>query len=148
MKSKLLIASMAGIGFLFGASVIAEVELKGVNCVVAPKAATLDKSAKYKEGQVYFCCGNCQGKFNSEPAKFATKANHQLVASKQYEQKNCPLTGKAVDAAQKTKVGEVEVAFCCGNCKGAVEKQEGDKKLEMVFADKAFDKNFAKVTKK
>lgn len=36
--------------------------------------------------------------------------------------KKCPITGKPVDAAQSVTFEEQLVAFCCGNCKAAFEK--------------------------
>ena len=37
---------------------------------------------------------------------------------------------------------EVEVGFCCKNCKGAANGKEGDDRLEMLFGKKAFGKAF------
>ena len=37
----------------------------------------------------------------------------------------CPITGKPVDAAQAVTFEEQLVAFCCGNCKAAFEKDPG-----------------------
>lgn len=128
------------------ATVVAgDVDLDGVKCVVAPKAANASKSADYKDGKVYFCCGGCAGKFAKDSKKFAVKANHQLVATKQYEQKGCPFSGGKVNADTAVKLAGTSVAFCCNNCKGKVvaEKDEA-KQLKMVFSDKAFGKGFAK----
>ncbi len=123
-----------------------EVKLDGVKCVVAPKAAIASKSADYKDGKVYFCCGNCAGKFAEAPEKFAPNANMQLVATKQYVQKTCPFRGGELNAETKIKVGDAEVSFCCANCKGKVEAAEEKEQLTMVFNDKAFEKaGFAKV---
>lgn len=140
MLSALCVALIAGVTVWAG-----EPKLEGVKCVVAPRAAKADKSVDYKDGKVFFCCANCPKKFAAAPEKFATKANMQLVATGQYEQKKCPLTGRDLNADTKIKVGEAEVAFCCANCKGKVEAAEGDKQVEMVFGEKAFEKaEFAK----
>ena len=141
--------SFLAVLFVAGATVVAsDVDLEGVKCVVAPKAASLDKSADYKEGKVYFCCGNCAGKFAADKEKFAVKANHQLVATKQYEQKGCPMSGKAINEETLVKLGGTEFGFCCNNCKGAFEGKADDKeKLDLVFNDKAFAKAFQKVKK-
>ena len=125
--------------------VAADIDLEGVKCVVADKAANPEKSADYKGGKVYFCCGNCAGKFAEDSKPFAVKANHQLVATKQYEQKVCPFSGGDLNPETAVKLAGVSVAFCCNNCKGKVESAEKDaEKLEMVFSDKAFEKGFAK----
>jgi YHS domain-containing protein len=123
-----------------------EIKLEGVKCVVAAKPASAEKSTDFKDGKVYFCCGNCAAKYAEAPEKFATKANMQLVATGQYEQKTCPFSGGELDPETKTKVGDTEVSFCCANCKEKVVAAEDDKKVELVFEEKAFKKaGFAKV---
>ncbi len=123
-------------------------KLNGAKCPVAgTKAAKEDKTADYRGAKVYFCCENCPKAFAKDTAKYATKANHQLVQTGQAKQEKCPLSGKDLNKDETTDVAGVKVTFCCGDCKGTVEKAEGDKKLELVFADKPFDKAF-KVEKK
>ena len=119
------------------------VSLEGVKCIIANgKDANEEKSAEWKEGKVFFCCDNCKGKFEkmtkAEKDKLAAKSNAQLVATKQYEQKACPMSGAELNAETKIKVGAAEVAFCCNNCKGKAEKLEGDEQLEVLFGEKAF----------
>ncbi len=128
------------------ATVIAgEVDLKGVKCVVAPtRPANMAKSADYKDAKVYFCCGNCLGKFKKDAKPFAAKANMQLVSTKQYEQKACPFSGGDLNPATAIKVAGSKVAFCCNGCKGKAEKAEGDDQIELVFNDKSFGKAFGK----
>ncbi len=132
-----------------GATVVAaDVDFKKIKCVIADKPADEAKTADYKDGKVYFCCGGCAGKFAKDSKKFAAKANHQLVATKQYEQKGCPMSGKEVNKETLVKFGETEVGFCCNSCKGAFEGKEDDKeKLDLVFNDKSFAKAFQKVKK-
>ncbi len=122
-----------------------EIKLEGVKCIVAAKPAVAGQSADYKDGKVYFYCGNCAGKYAAAPEKFAAKANMQLVATGQYEQKTCPFSGGELNAATKIKVGDAEVSFCCDQCKGKVQAAEADKQVDMVFAEKPFEKaGFAK----
>ncbi len=126
----------------------AEVNLKDIKCIMAPtKAASAEKSSEYKDGKVFFCCDGCKGKFDKDKDKFATKAHHQLVATKQYNQKACPLSGGEVNPEKTVKVNGVEVGFCCGNCQGKVSKAEGDEQLNLVFGDKAFKNGFEKTKK-
>ncbi len=128
----------------FMASSVTADELEGVKCVVNPKAdAKENASADYMDAMVYFCCNNCAGKFKEDPDKFAETANFQLVATEQFKQKACPLTGRPVNAEQTSEIGDVEVGFCCGNCKGRVDKAEDDAaRIKMVFAKAAFKKGF------
>ena len=143
--------SVIAVLLVASATVIAgDVELDGVKCcVLANKDAKAEKSADYKDGKVYFCCGGCQGKFAKDSKKFAAKANHQLIATKQYEQKSCPFSGGKLNPETAVKVAGTKVAFCCNNCKGKVEGAKDDAaKLKMVFSDKAFEKGFKKAAKK
>jgi YHS domain-containing protein len=117
-----------------------------LKCPVSGKALA-DKShaASYKEGQVYFCCDNCPKAFAADTAKYATKANAQLVASNQYKQVKCPISGDAVNEKQHLKVAGVQVEFCCPDCKAKVKAAKKDAKVALVFSDDAFAKAFEKV---
>ena len=111
-------------------------------CPVSGEAAVKAQFSAYKEKEVYFCCDKCKAKFDAEPTKFEVKANHQLVQTKQFKQKKCPISGADFVKEQSSKVANVNVRFCCEKCKGAVDVAEGDKKLEMIFAEAAFKKAF------
>jgi YHS domain-containing protein len=141
MKSRIVMASVAAMAMLV-ATLYAADKLEGIKCPVSGKAVKEDKTVDYKGGKVYFCCENCPKGFDA--AKHGTKANEQLVATGQFVQKACPLSGQKLNAEKTAKVDGVTVTFCCEKCQGAVEKAEGDKKAEMVFGDKAFEKGFEK----
>ncbi len=117
-----------------------------LKCPVSGKAASKDHALAYKDGEVYFCCDKCPNAFKENTAKYATKANLQLVASGQYKEVKCPLTGKALNPETATKISGVSVEFCCNGCKGRVAalKKKGAK-LNLVFNDEAFAKGFEKV---
>ncbi len=147
MLSRKAFVSALSVALIAGVTVWAgEVKLEGVKCVVAPKAASADKSADYKDGKVYFCCGNCAGKFAASPEKYATNANMQLVATAQYKQKSCPFSGGDLNPDTKIKVGDAEVSFCCEKCQAKVEAAEAKDQVELVFGEKPFKTaGFAKV---
>jgi len=150
-RFSLLVAIASGLllASVHAADTDKEVDLKGIKCIVATdKDAKADKTADYKEGKVYFCCGNCPKAFAKDEKKYATKANAQLVATKQAKQHKCPITGKDVNSEKELTVGGAKVQFCCDNCKGKVDKATGDDQLELVFSDKAFEKGEFKVEKK
>ena len=111
-------------------------------CVVADKPAKQGKSADYKGGKVYFCCGGCSGKFAKNPEKFATRANAQLVSTGQAEQIACPITGGKINPDKKAEVAGVAVNFCCGNCEGKVKSADEKTAMTLVFSEKAFGKGF------
>lgn len=133
-----------GLAVAFSAALAsaAEPKLEGVTCPVSGKPVVAEHSVDHNGGKVYFCCPNCPKAFAANPEKFAAKANHQLVATGQAEQKSCPLTGRPLNDAQKVTVGGVEVTFCCPNCKGKTASAPADKQIEMVFADAPFKKGF------
>lgn len=146
------IAACAAIvcGLTIAAAFAAEPKLDGVKCIVATsKDAKADKSRDYKEGKVYFCCDNCPKKFDADKKKYAAKANAQLVATEQYKQAKCPISGQDYVDDQSSTVGGAKVYFCCEKCKGKVDKAKGDDQLDLAFGDKAFEKGgFKKVDKK
>jgi hypothetical protein len=111
-------------------------------CPVSGKPALQDKTAEYKNGKVYFCCENCPKAFAKDSAKFAVKANQQLVATGQTNQLKCPLSGGKINPDATSEVGGVKVSFCCNDCKGKVDGAKGDAQAELVFSDTAFEKAF------
>ncbi|MCR9202030.1 MAG: hypothetical protein NXI04_25590 [Planctomycetaceae bacterium] len=125
-------------------------KVEKVKCAVAGKEIKIAdaKVATYKGAKVYVCCGACKAKLEKTPAKFAVKANHQLVLTGQAKQVNCPFAGKPADKAKSVEMAGVKVAFCCGGCQGKAKAAKGDKQLELVFSDKAFAKGFKVTAKK
>jgi hypothetical protein len=138
--------ALASVAVLFSAAFLVqaeeakkEAELK---CPVSGAKASKDHTVDHNGGKVAFCCDKCPKAFAADTAKFAAKANEQLVLSGQATQVKCPLTGGAVKAETKTKVAGVEVQFCCNNCKGKVTAAKGDEQLALVLSDAAFKKGF------
>lgn len=111
-------------------------------CPVSGADAKEEQFTAYKEKNVYFCCEKCKAAFEAEPTKFEVKANHQLVQTKQFAQKKCPLSGGPINKEESARVSSVNVKFCCGDCKAKVQSAEAAEKLEMIFAEKAFKKAF------
>jgi YHS domain-containing protein len=148
---KTLIASCFAFLVTFTAvSVYAEkIDIAKVKCLVSGAAAKEDKTSEWKEGTVYFCCGNCQKKFNDDKKGFAAKANHQLISTSQVEQRACPFSGGELNAETAIEFKGAKIAFCCNNCKGKAEKMSDDDKLDKLFGEAAYDKaKFAKPEKK
>ncbi len=133
-------AAVACMLLVAGLVVAADAKKFDQKCVVSGGPAKEDKTVDYKGGKVYFCCENCPKAFEKDVKKFATKANHQLVATGQAKQAKCPISGGKLNPEKTVKVGGVEVQFCCENCQGKVAKAEGDAQVELVFSDAAFEK--------
>ena len=104
----------------------------------------IDKSISvdYKGAKLYFCCKSCVKKFKTHQAKYAARANLQLVITGQAHQMACPISGKAIDPQHTLKVGGVTVKFCCGVCQKKVAKAGAEEQIKMVFGT-GFDKGFA-----
>lgn len=136
--------SLCAAAVLVGSFVVAaEAEKFSAKCIVAGKPdAKQDKFAEYKGAKAYFCCDNCKAKFTADPSKFETPANHQLVATHQFKQTKCPLSGGKLDETKTVEVAGVKVAFCCGNCQGKVAGASADEQKELVFGKTPFEKGF------
>jgi YHS domain-containing protein len=137
-----LFSSLAVLGLFAALGFAADEKKADLKCPVSGKPALTEHAVDFNGGKVYFCCPNCPKAFEKDSAKFAEKANAQLVASGQAKQTKCPLTGKALNAEQKVTVAGVEVQFCCMNCKGKVAKADEAEQAKLVFADAAFKKGF------
>ncbi len=121
----------------------AEIDTKEAACPVAKgKGVNPAQSVEYQGGKVFFCCGNCKAAFEKDPAKFAAKANHQLVATKQATQKSCPLTGGKMNDSRTVTVNKVDVSLCCGNCQKKVTDQTAEEQINTLFSAASFKKGF------
>jgi hypothetical protein len=118
-----------------------KIDFEKLKCVVnADAAAKEDKASDYKDCKVYFCCGNCQKKFDGDKKGYAAKANHQLVATKQVEQKGCPFSGNDLKKDATIEFKGATIGFCCNDCKGKAEKYSDDDKLSKLFGDDPYEK--------
>ena len=137
-----VVAASAVLAFSAARAAEEEGNKKEVACPVSGKPINKEHSVAYKGAKVYFCCPNCPKAFEKDTAKFASKANHQLVMTEQAKQVKCPITGQPTKEAQMVEVAGAKVHFCCPNCKGKVAKAEPKEQVELVFSDKAFAKGF------
>lgn len=87
---------------------------------------------------VGFCCNNCKGKFDANPAAFKDKikpapgnaetpeppkpADPADQQSAKPVNDKCVVSGAPIDAKQFVIYKNKKVAFCCGNCKAKFEK--------------------------
>jgi len=120
-----------------------------LKCPVSGRAIKKEHTVDYKGGKVFFCCPNCPKGFKADNEKHALNANHQLVASRQFRQAKCPISGGKLDKKTAISVAGARVAFCCNNCKGKVAGAKGEAQLTLVFSETAFKKAlFKKVERK
>ena len=143
MKKNVLltVVSVLAVGFAWTVRAADKPEFKAT-CPVSGAAAKQSSAIDYKGGKLYFCCDGCPEAFKKDPAKFAAKANQQLVATGQAKQEKCPLTGGKLNSETVTEIAGTKVCFCCNGCKGKVTKASTDEQVKMVFGDEAFAKGF------
>ena len=146
MKARLLIVVLALTALIATSTLTADEKkkdpLKSVKCPVSGKAVVADTTVAYKGAKVYFCCAGCPSEFKKNTAKYAAKANHQLVATEQAREVKCPLKDKKLNPKTAIDVAGVKVSFCCGGCKAKALKVKGDDQINLVFNDKAFKTGF------
>jgi YHS domain-containing protein len=121
---------------------------KKLLCPVSGQPAKEASFVEYRGGKVFFCCDNCPNAFKDDTAKFAAKANHQLVVTKQAKQGLCPFTGQEVDPSTKINVAGAAICFCCDNCKAKATAAEGAAQVNLLFGNQPFEKAAFKVGKK
>ena len=149
VKVWLLLAAFCATAGGFEGSASAQT-IDGIKCIVSgDQNANHDFKAAYADGEVYFCCPSCKQTFTDATATskkdLVVKANHQLVLTGQYVQSSCPVSGGATNAAYRSNVGGVEVAFCCDKCQAKIDGLPNTKaKAESVFGDESFVKHFVK----
>lgn len=69
-----------------------------VLCPVSGEPIKKEAFTYFKNRRVYFCCKNCMGKFEKDPAKYSDGVTKQWAADKQLRvQVLCPISGKAID---------------------------------------------------
>ncbi|MEW4490379.1 hypothetical protein AB1L42_20000 [Thalassoglobus sp. JC818] len=138
------IAVIGILGLLIGTVFLEADEKKEAKPVCPVSGKDIDKthSLKHSEATVFFCCPNCPKAFEANTEKFAPKANHQIVVTKQAKQVKCPISGQPLNPEMMTAVSDVKVEFCCDKCLAKVKGAEGEKQLQLVFSDAAFQKGF------
>jgi YHS domain-containing protein len=103
-------------------------------CPVSGGPAKEDVKSDYKGKTLHFCCEGCPDAVKGDPAKFASKINHQLLVTGQIVQVGCPFSGGKVNPDTMVEFSDAKVGFCCEKCQAKFEKASDAEKLEMVFA--------------
>ena len=90
-------------------------------CPITGKAVNQTKYVESDGQRAYYCCNTCLGKAKADP-KAAIAAAYK--EPKAVGNKNCPVSGHAIDAAKGKEVvwqGQ-KVMLCCGDCVAAFNK--------------------------
>ena len=91
-------------------------------CPVSGKAVNDGFTSIFEDQTVGFCCEKCKATFDEDPAKFAEKLGGKQAGAGPFNTL-CPLSGEPVKADQVSTFEGLEVAFCCGKCKGAFDQE-------------------------
>jgi YHS domain-containing protein len=139
-----LFSSLAVLGLFATAALgfAADEKKDELKCPVSGKPALKEKAVDFNGGKVYFCCENCPKAFEKDSAKYAEKANAQLILSGQATQTKCPLSGGKINPEKTATVSGVEVKFCCEKCQGKVQAAKGDEQAKLVFSNENFKKGW------
>jgi YHS domain-containing protein len=137
MKSRLFLSTLVVLALLAVHSLKADDKAPGkdVKCPVSGKAVNPEAFVEFNGGKVYLCCQGCPAAFKKDTDKYAAKANNQMAQTGELVEVACPLTGKKLNPETAIDINGAKVAFCCNNCKGAIEKLSADEQVTKVFGD-------------
>jgi YHS domain-containing protein/uncharacterized membrane protein len=91
------------------------------NCPVSGKPVVATQTTRFEGRLIAFCCADCKAAFEKEPQKFAGKLPPAAAATP--INTKCPVSGKDVDPTKTSLYEGRPVAFCCGDCKAAFDKE-------------------------
>jgi YHS domain-containing protein len=84
-----------------------------VTCPLSGKPVNAKQFSEKGGEKVYFCCENCKGKYEADPAKYKDK----LEGTYSY-QTLCPVTNEQIDPKAFVELADGrKVYFCCSDCK-------------------------------
>jgi len=109
------------IGFAQADEKAPEKTLFNDKCPLSGQAVDATKTSDYK---VEFCCNNCKGKFEKDPAKHLPKAADA-------EPGTCIFNGREAKVSTTLTVG-----FCCGGCKSKFDEAPKDYIAKVKPAEK------------
>jgi len=111
-------------------------------CPLSGKALTADSPVAVKDGREFkFCCNNCKGKLDSDPASVIGKADAAIIEKQKasYPLETCIMSGEKLgDKAVDCVISNRLVRFCCADCVDSFKKDVAGnlKKLDAAVIDK------------
>ena len=117
--------------------------LTGVKCIISGQPVNQRFVCDYKSGKLFFDCEASRNRFIKDKTAYITKANHQLVVTKQFVQVRCPVQDKAISLDQKRAIAGVQICFCCDKCQQHF--QDGSnthQQIRYLFGPQNFDTIF------
>ncbi len=86
-------------------------------CPVSGQPVKVEFVSTHANQVIGFCCGNCKGKFDANPAEFIAKIPEFKAPQAKAINAKCPISGGDVNEAQTVTYENQVIGFCCGNCK-------------------------------
>jgi YHS domain-containing protein len=137
-----MISSLLAMAFFASGALAADVPADpAIKCPVSGQPAKRSIATDYAGAKVCFCCPACVEPFQKDKARYAARANRQLVATGEAEQVGCPVTGRTPRAELSLSVDDTIVHFCCSACKAKIAQAEPADRFDLVFG-RGFDKTF------
>ena len=102
-------------------------------CPVSSHPCDPKVSLDFHGGRIWFCCKECRPAFEADPARFTALAHQQMVVTRQFVQRACPLDGAALAAGTQLEIGGVDVGFCGDACRDRVNAATIDDQTRLVF---------------
>ena len=123
------------------------IDFEKILCPVSKKPVDESAKTEHDDCDVYFCCKNCLAAFDKDPTDFLARANHQKVATKQVKQIKCPKTKGKIKESTALDVSDVDVMFCCKNCRGWAKGLSEDVQFAKLFDKDVFEEAFEVIEK-
>ena len=119
------------------------VEKSGAVCPVTARPISASVAIDYQGAKVYFSSPDSIPIFQANLAKYASRANYQLVVTGQAREVACPFTGKPLNPNIPTvRVYGLDVGFCCRACQQTAAGVDMLTRLDLIFGD-AFKTGYA-----
>lgn len=104
-------------------------------CPVSQQPCDPKVSLDFHGGRVWFCCRKCKQAFEDDATPYAAAGHLQMVLTRQFVQRACPLDAAPLAAGTQLDVGGVDVGFCGDACRGRVSNATLEDQVELVFGN-------------
>ncbi len=104
-------------------------------CPVSQQPCDPKVSVDFHGGRVWLCGQKCRLLFEENSAPYAAAGHLQMVLTRQFVQRACPLDGAPVRAGKPVEIGGVDVGFCSDACRSRIEKAALEDQVLLVFGN-------------
>lgn len=119
-----------------------KIPLDTARCPVTSGKVSEKFQTEYKGAKLFFADADSLAEFQAGKTKYINKANLQLVATKQYRQTACPLTGRPFNKNFGITIEGTPIYLCCKNCVLMSGKARLVDQLKFFCCDEVFDRQY------